>query len=67
MNTEFTIDGMEPGTVITIYTLMGQNIYSSISTKSKETIDVSKYAADNYIIQLTDKNGNRITKKIVKE
>ncbi len=67
VNTEFTIDGMEPGTVITIYTLMGQNIYSSISTKSKETIDVSKYAADNYIIQLTDKNGNRITKKIVKE
>jgi phosphoribosyl-ATP pyrophosphohydrolase len=47
--------------------MAGRTLHTQTLQTSLEKLDISAYTTGSYIIQLTDKNGGRIVKKIVKE
>ncbi|MBL7936106.1 MAG: T9SS type A sorting domain-containing protein, partial [Bacteroidia bacterium] len=51
---------------ITVYDAIGQIIYTSIITESKETINISNVPNGIYMIQIKSEN-SIITKKVIKK
>jgi hypothetical protein len=54
------------GSKIAVYTISGQLILSKDMNTQLESIDVSNWASGNYILQITEANGHKMTSKIVK-
>ncbi len=54
------------GSKITIFNISGQLILSKMIQNPLESIDVSNWASGNYILQITETNGHKMTSKIVK-
>jgi PKD repeat protein len=60
------IDGAAAGTEVQLNTLTGQKVYSGTLKGNKETISTSGLSAGIYLLQLSDRHGNRAMYKIVK-
>ncbi|MBW7914748.1 MAG: T9SS type A sorting domain-containing protein [Taibaiella sp.] len=60
------IDGLQPGSRIELYDIVGRKAHMIISAKENETVNISYLPSGNYIIQLTDNKGRRMTGKVVK-
>jgi hypothetical protein len=54
------------GSKIAVYTISGQLILSKDLNTQLESIDVSNWATGNYLLQITEANGHKMTSKIVK-
>ncbi len=61
------IEGAKAGTELFICNMIGQQVYHSSTYNGNKVIDVSGLPAGNYVLQLMDKSGSRINRKIVKE
>ena len=55
-----------PNSQIDIYSLSGQLLISAKQIMEKQEIDMGNLSSGNYLVTVT-KNGNRITKKIIKQ
>ncbi|MBS1773413.1 MAG: T9SS type A sorting domain-containing protein [Bacteroidetes bacterium] len=66
-NEKLYINGADNNTTIVLYDMMGKTVYKSISSSDHETIDIGGMANGNYILLLRDNNGNRASKRIVKQ
>ncbi len=62
----YNITGLTINSKIIVYDAIGQIVYTSITTESKETIDISNLPNGVYVIQLNSENGI-ITKKVIKK
>ncbi|MCB9045918.1 MAG: T9SS type A sorting domain-containing protein [Chitinophagales bacterium] len=60
------VSGHTAGTTITLYDVIGKKLYQGVSTTTKESIHINNFPAGTYIIQLTDKSGQNINKRMVK-
>lgn len=67
VNDIFVIDGLTAETRIELYDIVGRNVYQGVSKSEKENINISHLPTGNYIIQLTDPHGQRMTGKIMKQ
>ena len=64
---QLVIEGAAQGTTIQLYNLVGQEVLQSGITKSMETINTSQLIPGVYILSLTDAQGNKETRRIVKQ
>jgi hypothetical protein len=64
---ELVIDGATVGTSIQINNIIGQTIYSGIINNRKEIINTSSWVPGAYVLHLTDNDGNKIIRKMVKD
>lgn len=60
------IDGLESGSRIELYDIVGRKAHMIITAKENEVLNMSYLPSGNYIIQLTDKEGKRMTGKVTK-
>jgi len=63
---ELFIEGAEAGTTISIYNIVGQRVYRGTINQSQASVDTKNFLAGNYILELTNSDGERVIKKIVK-
>jgi hypothetical protein len=61
------IEGAGIGSMIQVNNIIGQTVYQGVIISAKETINTSQWAAGAYLLHLTDKDGMRIVRKVVKE
>lgn len=61
------VEGVLSGTVLQLYNIMGQEVYKSVANKGIETINTTHFHPGVYILNLTDAQGNRATRRIVKQ
>ncbi len=50
---------------VTIYDVIGREILSKLLEKSNKNIDISSLGSGTYIVQITNKNNEKITKKLI--
>jgi hypothetical protein len=62
----YNMTGLIINSKITVYDAIGQIVYTSTTTESKETIDISNLPNGVYMIQLNSENGTT-TKKVIKK
>lgn len=62
----YNLSGLDENSKISVYDAIGQIIYTSIITKSKETVNISLLPNGIYMIQIKSEN-NIITKKVIKK
>jgi PKD repeat protein len=55
------------GSNVRVLDMTGRTVYSGIITDNMQEIDVSSLASGPYALQITDTEGNRTTKTIIKE
>jgi len=55
------------GAALRLFNIMGQEVYSGITTTDKQQIDMSRLAAGSYLLQLTDSRGNRTMVTVIKQ
>jgi hypothetical protein len=67
VNDYLNIKSITKGTIIQLFDLTGREVYHAIAVQTFEEINTSSLPPGTYVLQLTDKDGNRVTKKIVKE
>ncbi len=61
------IDGVVSGTLYRVYNILGQQVESGTINNKKEEVNMEVLRTGTYILQLTDKNGNRISRTVVKQ
>jgi hypothetical protein len=64
---QLTIENATVGTTIQVNNIVGQTIYRGTIQSAKETINTSQWVPGTYLLHLVDNNGNRVTRKVVKE
>jgi hypothetical protein len=64
---QLTIEGAAIGATIQVNNIIGQTIYMGTIQSARETINTSLWAPGGYLLHLTDKDGNRVVRKVVKE
>jgi hypothetical protein len=64
---QLTIEGASVGTAVQVNNIIGQTVYRGVIQSSKENINTSQWAPGGYLLHLTDKEGNRVVRKVVKE
>lgn len=67
VNEQLTIKGITKGAIIQLFDITGREVYHSTASYSFEEINTSALSPGTYILQLRDKEGNRVTKKLIKE
>lgn len=60
------IDKVGAGTTLLLKDMTGHTLNSKTLQSQHESLDLSAYPAGNYILELTDKNGGRLVKKVSK-
>lgn len=60
------IDGLAPGSKIELYDMVGRKAHMIITAKENEVVNMSYLPSGNYIIQITDNEGQRIVGKVTK-
>ena len=50
---------------VTIYDVIGREILSKLLEKSNNSIDLSSLGSGTYIVQITNENNEKITKKLI--
>jgi hypothetical protein len=66
-NNELTIQYADKGTVIKLFNILGQQVYCGTVDKITQTINTNELPAGAYLLQLTDKDGNRMNRTILKK
>jgi hypothetical protein len=61
------IDGAVSGTLYRVYNILGQQVVIGTINNRKEEVNMEELRTGTYILQLTDKNGNRISRTVVKQ
>ncbi|MBS1773157.1 MAG: multicopper oxidase domain-containing protein [Bacteroidetes bacterium] len=64
---ELHVEGLNKNTTIQLYDVFGREVYKAQSIQDKTTISLANLVAGNYVLQLTDANGERTVIKINKE
>jgi hypothetical protein len=67
VTTQLMIGNAPIGSAITLFNVIGQQVYSGTTTNDRQTIDMHTLPPGNYIIRLTGADGNRMSRVIVKE
>lgn len=63
---ELTIDNVNVGTAVRIFDLVGRQMYATTATENKQMIDVHELQTGVYVLQLTNKTGQKETVRFVK-
>jgi len=63
----FIIENVKQGSVLNIYNLLGQKVYSCTVQQQSQMINIASLTAGTYVVQVAENNGSRITGRIVKE
>jgi hypothetical protein len=50
---------------VTIYDVIGREVFSKLLKKSNKNIDISSLGSGTYIVQITNKNNEKIIKKLI--
>jgi len=61
-----TIDNIDIGTAVQVFDLVGQQIYATIATETTQMIDMHELQSGVYVLQLTNKIGQKETVRFVK-
>jgi hypothetical protein len=64
---QLTIDGATIGATIQVNNIIGQTIYKGTIQSAKETINTSLWTPGGYLLHLTNKDGNSVVRRVVKE
>lgn len=64
---ELIIEGANIGSTIQVNNIIGQTVYRGVINSNKETINTIQWAEGAYLLYSTDKDGNRVVRKVVKE
>lgn len=64
---EVVIDGLQPGTGIEIFDVLGRIWYSNVTSTEQEKIDIKELPNGTYIMRLVERDGNSFSKKFTKE
>jgi hypothetical protein len=67
VTSQLTVKGITKGTTIQLFDITGREVHYAVATQTFEEINISSLIPGTYVLQLTDRDGNRVTKKIVKE
>jgi PKD repeat protein len=67
VTTQLIIDNATAGSSIRLYDLLGQMIYSGTVLNGEQVINTRRLVPGTYILQITDGQGNRLNRTIVKE
>jgi hypothetical protein len=67
VNETLFIEGIDKGTRIQLFDVLGREVFNSLSTRQQETITTQQLPAGNYILQLSYPDGTRDNVKMVKE
>lgn len=60
------VEGLETGSCIELYDIVGRKVHMITTAKENEIVNISYLPEGNYIIQLTDNRGRRMTGKVAK-
>jgi hypothetical protein len=66
VTSSLVIEGASVGTTVQVNNIIGQTVYRGVIRSSKETINTSQWVPGGYLLHLTGKDGNRVTRKVVK-
>jgi len=64
---ELNIENAGIGSVIKLFSISGTQVYSGVISSDKQTINIRSLPPGAYILQLTDVNGDRNTKMVMKQ
>ncbi len=64
---ELIVDGVTEGTSISIYSMVGRELYSDIATGNRYQLNTQTLPPGAYIIQLIDRKGYRMKRTFVKQ
>jgi len=64
---EITIMNAEAGSKLTIFNMMGKQVYSSSIMNDKQTVDTKQLSSGTYMVMITDNDGKRIVLDMIKE
>ena len=64
---ELYIEGIDNGTIIELYDVVGKKIHHATTSNNKYSIDMSSYTAGNYVLRITQENGTAQRIKVIKE
>ena len=64
---ELHIEGIDNGTVIELYDVVGKKIHHATTSNNKYSINMSSYAAGNYLLKMKFNDGRETQSKIVKQ
>ncbi len=64
---ELYIEGIDNGTIIELYDVVGKKIHHATTSNNKYSINMSSYAAGNYVLRITQENGTAQRIKVIKE
>lgn len=63
----FWVEDIPNETIIELYDMAGHKIYSKLADQDLERVNISNVPAGVYILNLTDNQGNRDVRKIIKQ
>jgi len=66
-NDRITIEGLTKGNKIQLIDFIGRYIYATVAKKGSETIGMNAFNTGSYIIVITNNDGQRLIRKIVKQ
>lgn len=65
-NDRLTVGNIDIGTLVQIFDLVGRQMYATTTTENRQIIDVHELQAGVYVLQLTNKLGQKETVRFVK-
>jgi hypothetical protein len=60
----FTVKATENNSSVAVYSIIGENVYSSKLAKGNNSIDLTNLAAGSYIVKVNN-GGTLVTKRVV--
>lgn len=67
INDELLVDNAAIGSAITLYSIVGREVFKGVVNAPNERIDTRHLVPGTYILRLTDASGHRIAKTITKQ
>lgn len=67
VNDELVVEYAGEGAVIKLFTIMGQEVYSSVAVGSRHSVDMGRLSPGSYLLQVVAASGERTSRVVVKE
>ncbi len=64
---EITIRNAEAGSKLSIFNLMGKQVYSSTITDEKQVVDTKEFIPSTYLVEITANDGKHIVLSMIKD
>ena len=64
---QINLEGIEAGTAMEIYDLLGRRLYQAATRTNPEALDIRGLAAGTYLLRLTDDKGRTFPYTFVKQ